>query len=1439
MGCDPQQFLRNPTLPASAKQFYDLCMQPRQIRSLLPVQRPLGLVLTLTLALAADPVGRVLAAENTGAIFAKDVKPLVENYCLKCHSTEKQKGDIDLEQFTSADAVFKHPKPWEQAFEQLLNGDMPPKDKPQPSVEERERLVKGVNALLEEVSRARGADPGPVLLRRLNNAEYTYSIRDLTGVESLDPAKEFPADSASGEGFMNVGNSLVMSPTLVTKYLDAAKEIAKHAVLLPDGIQFSPAIYPRDWTDEKLAAIRGFYARFTENGGGSSVNLQGIKFDTKDGGILPLDKYLEATLAEREAIWSGGKTLAAVARQRGLSAKYLGLLWTALNDTHPSLLLDQVRAQWRAAKPGEAASLMGDIHQWQQSLWRFTSVGHIGKRDGPKAWQVPVIPLAAAREVRLKLPAPVGEEKAVTVYLTTSDAGDGNEHDFAVWENPRLVVPGRPDLRLRDVRTAVAALTGYREKLSSSTAGCLAAAAEITGAVNDEEISNLAQKHSVEPAMLRAWLEFLGIGTGGAKIEAHLTQKMEKAESYEFIKGWVGADALSVIANSSDQQVRIPGNMKPHGIAVHPSPKLRVNVGWRSPVATVLRVEGQVQHVHTECGNGVEWVLELRRGASRLRLAAGVAQDAKEFKFGPLEQIAVQPGDVVCVSVGPREGNHSCDLTAIDLNLRDATQEWDLAKDVSPDILVGNPHADRLGHPEVWHFYSEPDNGATANPVIPVGSLLAKWQTSGDTAERQRLAEELQKLLAADAAVPARESPDGKLHRQLTSLNGPLLGSFLRKKQTLEQLPPKTEVASEWGIDPARFGPSAGSGKLGDNSLMVKAPSVVAVRLPAELAEGCELVATATLDSEKGAEGSVQMQALSSKPGNLGLVVGKSREGGNKGTWSDGELPVISDSPILVRDGTAARQRLETALESFRQLFPAALCYTKIVPVDEVVTLTLFYREDDQLRRLLLDDAQTAEIDRLWGELHFVSQDPIKLVDVFDQLWQYATQDADPSAFEPLREPIKRHAEEFKKLLVDSQSAHLESVLRFAERAYRHPLARAEADELRGLYRKLREQELPHDQAIRLTLARTLVAPAFLYRTEDAAPGDHAGPVNDWALATRLSYFLWSSVPDEELRAVAATGKLHEPEVLKAQTRRMLQDPRVRRLANEFACVWLQIYGFESLDEKSDRHFPTFAQLRGAMYEEAVRFFTDLFQNNRPILNVYDADYTFLNGPLAEHYGIPGVSGAEWRRVEGVKKYDRGGILGLGATLAKQSGASRTSPILRGNWVSEVLLGDRLPRPPKDVPRLPEDEATETLTVRQLVEKHSTDPRCAGCHIRIDGFGFALEGFDAIGRSRTKDLGGRAIETRTKVFDGTTVENARGLRDYLLTKKRANVMWQFDKKLLGYALGRAVILSDRPLLTDMRHELEARNFEFGTAVEAIVLSHQFREIRGRDTMMDD
>lgn len=1405
------------------------------------------LVLTLLVfasspLLAAEPEADALAAR-----YEPEIRPLALKYCQDCHGPELMEAELDLSSFATWSDVRKDPQVWQRVGEMLDSGQMPPKDAPQPSDAERKQLQGWVRSFLTLEAKARAGDPGRVVLRRLSNAEFTYTLRDLTGVGSLDPAREFPVDGAAGEGFSNTGNALVMSPALVTKYLDAAKEVSRHAVLLPDGIRFSAATTRRDWTNETLDRIRALYSRHTDSsGGGDQVNLQGVVFDTNGGGRLPLEKYLAATLAERESLIAGRKTIDDVAREHKLNAKYLGTLWQALRSEEPSLLLDALRARWRKAKPADAAALAADIAAWQKELWRFNTVGHIGKVGGPKRWMDPVNPLAAQQELRFKLPA-ANEAGEVVLTLVTSDAGDGKEHDFVVWHSPRLVAPGRPDLLLKDLRQTAALLAAQRERVLADTVKYLAAAEEAAATEGKTEVAELAKKHGVELDSLAAWLNYLGIGAGGdVDLKGHFTNKIPSAANYDFVQGWGSHDTPLLLANSSDQHVRVPGNMKPHSVAVHPSPTLRAAVGWRSPVTTALRVEGVVTHAHPECGNGVTWWLELRRGSTRRRLAAGTAQGAKEFAVGPIEKLLVQKGDLVSLVIGPRDGNHSCDLTAVDLKLTSTEKEprvWNLA-DVSKDILAANPHDDGFGNKGVWHFYTEPEKVVDTAAVIPADSLLAQWQAAQGE-QRLKLAAEVATLLTSPPPA-AKDSPNAVLHRQIASLGGPLFSKIASPMARREPRPPKDEprppkdTDEKWGLDPTLFGKHPDGSAIDPASLCVQAPSTLEVRLPADLVAGCELVATVQLHPQ-AAEGSAQAQVV---PGKLERAAGLLPTGADTkaggGAWTDQALRTSFGAPILVNDGSRARRRIEGSLDEFRQLFPAALCYMKIVPVDEVVTLTQFYREDDHLARLMLDEAQQADLNRLWGELDYVSQHALTQVDALEQLIQYATQDADPKVFEPLREPFQQRANAYQQQLLDTEPQHLTAVLEFAPQAYRRPLTAAEVTELQSLYARLRKEELPHELALRLTLARVLVAPAFLYKVEKPGPGAGQGPVSDFELATRLSYFLWSSTPDQELLDLAAAGKLHEPSVLSAQTRRMLKDPKTRRLATEFACQWLHIYDFDQLDEKSERHFPAFLGLRAAMYEESILFFTELFQNNGSVTDILDADHTFLNEALAKHYGIEGVAGEQWRRVEGIKQHARGGILAQATTLAKQSGASRTSPILRGNWISEVLLGERLPRPPKGVPPLPDDEAdTEGLTVRQLVEKHVSDPKCAGCHRRIDPFGYALESFDAIGKHRDKDLAGRPIDAATKSPEGEAMTGLDGLRTYLLTVRRDAFTRQFCKKLLGYSLGRSVQLSDEPLLAEMQAKVNQKDFGVANLVEMIVASRQFGEIRGRETAYDE
>jgi hypothetical protein len=377
-------------------------------------------------------------------------------------------------------------------------------------------------------------------------------------------------------------------------------------------------------------------------------------------------------------------------------------------------------------------------------------------------------------------------------------------------------------------------------------------------------------------------------------------------------------------------------------------------------------------------------------------------------------------------------------------------------------------------------------------------------------------------------------------------------------------------------------------------------------------------------------------------------------------------------------------------------------------------------------------------------------------------------------------------------------------------------------------------------EAFRSVLARVLASPHFLMRIEDAPAGTKPAPISDRELAVRLSYFLWASMPDEELRTLAEQGTLSAAKTLPTQMVRLLRSPKVRGLATEFGMQWLQVRDIREHKEKSETLFPMFDdKLRNAFFEESALLFQDLFQNDRSVLDLLSGDSLFVNETLAKHYGLTDVKGPEWRKRAGARTLGRGGVLTLASVLTKQAGASRTSPILRGNWVVQTLLGEKLPRPPANVPQLVEAEDTSKLPVRQLVEQHVKNPACAGCHVRIDPFGFALEAYDPIGRRRLKDLGNRPLDTHAKLRDGTTFDGLDGLRDYLLKERKDDFLRTFNRKLLGYALGRSITLVDQPLLDEMMQSLKANDYRVSAAILPIIQSPQFRQIRGRDMIAEE
>ena len=1339
---------------------------------------------------------------SPGADYAESIEPLLMKFCFACHSGKLTEADIDLGQFRSLADAKRQPDVWIKVREMLDSEQMPPKDEPQLTDSERQLVRKWVRDYLAAEAKARAGDPGPVVLRRLSNAEYTYTIRDLTGVDSLDPAAEFPIDGAAGEGFTNTGSGLVMSPSLVQKYLDAGKQIAEHAALLPDGIRFSPHRSRRDLTDDLLAKIRSLYGQYTTAGEGTAVDLQGIKFETNQGGIIPITDYVKATIAVRDAV-RAGKTIvvADIAAERGLSPVYLERLWQTFSNEEesPSFLLQRLRRQWMTAEQGDVSEMVALISKWQPLVWKFNVVGHVGREGAPTSWMGPLTPVADRQEFRLKLPKPA-DGQDISVYLSATDAGDGNQHDYVRWQNARLELAGQPAINLRDVQGLKKLQDQLRHELLANTTQYLKAAADITG---DAVVEEVAKRHNVNPQLLDVWAKYLLPGVAGpVQVTEHFINKLPNA-TYDFIAGWGVPETPSVTANSSDQQVRIPGISKPHSLVVHPSPTLFVAIGWRSPIDGIIQVDASLSDAHPECGNGVEWLVQHRSGSAAKRLAEGDFATAGSATMPP-QTIAVTKGELVSLIVGPRQGNHSCDLTAVEFTITETTGDkriWNAAKDNSGNLLEGNPHADGFGNNDTWHFYSGPMDQLNADQsestAAPPGSLLAKWIE--DAANRETIAEQVRVLATGPAPEGDQQTtPDGLLYHQLHSLTIPLNDQLLAQIER----------------DP-RFGTHPMGHAIDAEQLVVKAPAAEEFHIPAEFA-GRELVVTGTVDSEHGREGTTQLTAGTVPPNND-----------------------ASTSVIVCAPGSEARKQTESAFADFRNLFPFAACYARIVPVDEVVTATLFHREDDLFKRLMLNEQQAAELDQLWAELFYISQEPLQLVVSLEQIREFSTQDR-PDMVEPwdkMKPTVLARAAAFRKQLVESEPSHVNAALDLAAKAWRRPLTDAEQQGLLELYQQLRQKELPHDDAVRLLIARALTSPTFLYRHETAGPGSEAAAITDLELASRLSYFLWSSMPDEELQTAAEANRLthsrkRDPsaaeDTVLQQAHRMLADLKTRRLAIHFACQWLHVRDFDQNDDKNESLYPEFATLRSDMYEETVQFFEDMFRNNGSILGLLNSDHTFLNERLAKHYGIDGVTGEAWQRVDNARLNKRGGILTMATVLASQSGASRTSPILRGNWVSETLLGERLPRPPANVPQLPENVPTG-LTARQLIEQHSSDPACAKCHARIDPYGFALEQYDAIGRVRPV-----AVDTTTTLFNGPKIDGIDGLRDYLANQRRDDIVRQFCRKLLGYALGREIQLSDEPLLDDMLKTLKTHDYRFHIAVESIVTSKQFREIRGRN-----
>ena len=403
-----------------------------------------------------------------------------------------------------------------------------------------------------------------------------------------------------------------------------------------------------------------------------------------------------------------------------------------------------------------------------------------------------------------------------------------------------------------------------------------------------------------------------------------------------------------------------------------------------------------------------------------------------------------------------------------------------------------------------------------------------------------------------------------------------------------------------------------------------------------------------------------------------------------------------------------------------------------------------------------------------------------------------------------------------------------------ARRAYRRPVVERDLAVLLDFYEQGRA-EGGFEAGVELGLRRLLASPEFLFRIERDPAGAAPGApyrISDLGLASRLSFFLWSSIPDDELLDLAAAGALRRPGVLEAQTRRMLADPRAEALVENFAGQWLYLRNVRALTPDEDR-YPDFGEaLRRAFRRETELFFASVLREDRGVLDFLTADYTFVNERLARHYGMPNVYGSHFRRVS-LPDASRRGLLGHGSILAATAYPTRTSPVLRGKWVLENLLGAPPPLPPPDVPSLEETTGDgAALSMREAMERHRANPVCASCHRMMDPPGFALEQFDAVGRYRTRNEAGAPIDASGVLPDGAAFEGAAGLREALLRRPGLFVT-TLTEKLLVYALGRGVEHHDAPAVRAIVREAAADGHRFSALVLGIVESAPFQMRRTR------
>ncbi|MCU0720235.1 MAG: DUF1592 domain-containing protein [Pirellula sp.] len=610
----------------------------------------------------------------------------------------------------------------------------------------------------------------------------------------------------------------------------------------------------------------------------------------------------------------------------------------------------------------------------------------------------------------------------------------------------------------------------------------------------------------------------------------------------------------------------------------------------------------------------------------------------------------------------------------------------------------------------------------------------------------------------------------------------------------------------------------------------------------------------------------------------------------NKGNESNSSI-------LLERDRAHLADHLEqikTSYEKFCELFPDAFMivergrhYANEGNIESKGRLLSagfhsmmgYFRDDQPLCNLILDDAGNEELNKLWRELELIALTPIRQYAGFiwferaessfirePQFHFVRAEDKDANSEDMIRRfgevflekirsgkpspqlidaveyhfaDMNRQIRSLEKELAENEPKQLDALMLFASKAFRRSLTHEEERSLRGFYESSRQlPSADHRSAMEDTLAAILVSPNFLYRWDLKTTGDVRVPLTDLELASRLSFFLWGSGPDEQLMESVRKGNLSERETLRKHTQRMLNDERSKRMIQEFLGNWLDFRRFESHNGVDRERFTSFDdEIRTEMAREPIETFWNLLQRDGSLDELIKSDHVVVNPTLAKYYGMkwPGdvLDKNRWMRLDGATKANRSGMLTMGVFLTQNSPGLRTSPVKRGYWVVRKLLGEKIPPPPPNVPELPDSEHdTGDLTLREVLARHREHPSCAACHNRFDAAGLLLEGFDPIGRPRDTDLAGRTISSAATMPEGSEAEGWAGLRDYIVTTRMDEFRRNFCENLVAYALGRTLVVSDDLLVEEMMEQLAQNNNRVRAALEHLIESPQFLNKRG-------